>query len=144
MKGLAGGKESAENSDDERLVRLTTGFEIRGHGGETRIIPDSGEAIQIAPSASVVNGIVRARSWYDKVIRGEVSSFEELAKQEGVTAPYIRRVFRLASLSPNLVEKVLTGGVGNMPFATGGNGIPAEWSEQRNWSRAAPVRRSVL
>jgi hypothetical protein len=58
-------------------------------------------------------------------------SFEGLAEQDGVTAPYVRRVFRFALLSPNVVEEVLTGGVGNMSFATGGNGIPADWVGQR-------------
>jgi len=102
LAALAHGLENADNSDDERLLRVMSEIQVKNHGGETRIISESGDAAHITLPASLIMGIVRARKWYNQIIEGKVASFEELAAQEGVTARYVRRVFRFASLCPEV------------------------------------------
>jgi DNA invertase Pin-like site-specific DNA recombinase len=136
LKAFVGSEENVDDSQDERLVQLVTRIHVRNHGGETRIISESGEPIQNVPSASLIMAIIRARKWYDQIIRGEVASFEELAEQEAVTAPYVRRVFRYVSLSPALVQDFLNGRTVMKSAVELGNAIPTDWVQQslNGWS----------
>jgi hypothetical protein len=83
--------------------------------------------------ASLIQGIARARKWYDRIIEGEVASFQELADHESVTARYIQRVFRCVSLAPEIVEKIVAGRVAHVSLTAVADGVPADWVEQRRW-----------
>jgi DNA invertase Pin-like site-specific DNA recombinase len=61
------------------------------------------------PDAAVVKAISRAHDWLGRFERGEVASYHELARAEGLTPGYIRSVMQLAFLAPPLVEAFLDG-----------------------------------
>jgi site-specific DNA recombinase len=61
------------------------------------------------PDAAVVKAISRAHDWLGRFERGEVASYNELARTEGFTPGYIRSVMQLAFLAPPLVEAFLDG-----------------------------------
>jgi hypothetical protein len=49
---------------------------------------------------SSLKAIARGRAWFEKLATGRAPSLQELAKREGITRRYIRRLVNLAFLSP--------------------------------------------
>ena len=106
---LANSKPPAEADRPDHTIRLTCPIRVSKFGAETRILSDCAEPTGALHSPSLVRGIARARGWYEQIIRGEVASFEDLARRNRVTSPYIRRVFRCASLAPQWVDSFVNG-----------------------------------
>jgi site-specific DNA recombinase len=81
----------------------------RGRGGrlegsERRLREESGR-----PDAALVKAICRAHEWLGRFEKGEVASYHELARTEGLTPGYVRGVMQLAFLAPEMVEAYLEG-----------------------------------
>jgi len=57
---------------------------------------------------AILKAIARARRWYEQLVDGTAPSVSQLAIMHNVSPRYINKVFRLASLSPHSVEKILT------------------------------------
>jgi iron(III) transport system substrate-binding protein len=55
-------------------------------------------------ASSLTKAIVRGRAWFEELATGRARSLQELAKRDGITRRYIRRLVNLAFLSPQLVE----------------------------------------
>ena len=109
LKSAVIGKEPAGDSGaKDRKILISCDIQVRSYGNEIQIIADCRGLDGKPQSQSLVKAIVRARKWYEMIVGGEVSSFEELAKQYRVTASYIRRVFRCAILAPETVESIIT------------------------------------
>jgi hypothetical protein len=127
---LTGAGPPAEGEASGRTVSLICPIQVRSIGAEIRIISDGVKPASKPHSTAFLKAIYRAREWYDQIVRGEAASFEDLAKQHGVTSRYIRRVFRSASLSPQTVNAVLA----DRPVKVGFEGlrrpIPLDWSKQ--------------
>ena len=58
---------------------------------------------------ALVKAIARGRVWFDELVSGRARSLQELAKRDGISRRYIRRLVGLAFLSPQLVEAILRG-----------------------------------
>lgn len=52
------------------------------------------------------DGIIKAFEWNDELQQGNVTSIKALAEKENVTTAYIRRILRLAYLSPRILDNV--------------------------------------
>jgi site-specific DNA recombinase len=52
---------------------------------------------------------VRGRAWFEELATGRARSLQVLAKRDGISRRYIRRLISLAFLSPQLVEAILQG-----------------------------------
>jgi site-specific DNA recombinase len=57
----------------------------------------------------LLKAVARARRWSDDLLSGRVRSVNDLARREGVDGRSIRRLIRLGSLSPRIVEGVVEG-----------------------------------
>jgi hypothetical protein len=64
---------------------------------------------QPKPDAALIKAIARGRAWFDELATGRAPSLQALAKRDGITRRYIRRLVGLAFLSPELVEAILQG-----------------------------------
>jgi hypothetical protein len=53
---------------------------------------------------SSLKAIARGRAWFEKLATGRARSLQELAKREGITRRYIRRLVNLAFLSPAILR----------------------------------------
>ena len=53
--------------------------------------------------------IARGGAWFEELATGRVRSLQDLARRDGITRRYIRRLVSLAFLSPDLVETILQG-----------------------------------
>jgi hypothetical protein len=58
----------------------------------------------------MIKAIARGRAWFEEIATGEARSLQELAKREGISRRYIRRLVALAFfLSPQLIKAILQG-----------------------------------
>lgn len=70
--------------------------------------------------------------WYDHVVSGKVVSVQELAALVGLRPRHTRRILRCATLSPEIIEALVTGK--HRPDLTLDQAleqIPLDWQEQR-------------
>jgi ParB-like chromosome segregation protein Spo0J len=58
---------------------------------------------------ALIKAIARGRAWFEELATGRARSLQELAKRDGISRRYIRRLVGLAFLSPELVEAILLG-----------------------------------
>ena len=128
---LVGEHQPSDSESADQTIRLTSWIQVRLHGGETRIISDCTESGRPSHNVSLIKGIVKARSWYWQIVRGEVASFEDLARHNRVTSRYVRRLFRCALLAPQLADTVLDGGQLQVNLEGLRRCIPLNWFEQR-------------
>jgi DNA invertase Pin-like site-specific DNA recombinase len=119
---------SGEAYSKDRTIRLMCPIQVKCLRGETRIVSDGAEPNGRFYSPSLIKGIARARGWYDQIVRGEVTTFEDLAQQNRVTSSYVRRVFRRALLAPQLVDTILDGGEPQVDLVR--SRVPLNWFEQ--------------
>jgi site-specific DNA recombinase len=59
---------------------------------------------------SLIKAIARARSWYERIISGEIHNLEQIALCTGVTPRYVSRILRCEMISPRQVEGILSRG----------------------------------
>jgi DNA invertase Pin-like site-specific DNA recombinase len=107
-----------------RLQRC--GSEIRIIGGTARR-----ESNLPAHHITLLNAIARARSWYEQIASGSVSSMAALARAEGLADRYVSRLLRCALLNPNIVEALLGGDAPiDLTLAKVLSHMPHEWDSQ--------------
>jgi hypothetical protein len=57
----------------------------------------------------LIKAIARGRAWFEELATGNARSLQELAKRDGISRRYVRRLVGLAFLSPQLVEAIVQG-----------------------------------
>jgi site-specific DNA recombinase len=82
---------------------------------------------------ALIKAIARGRAWFEELATGRARSFQELAKRDGISRRYIRRLIGLAFLSPQLIEAILQGW---QPVALTATrltelDLPLDWTEQQ-------------
>ena len=116
-------------------IELTAAVAFKQRGVETKLIlPGLDQPTHSARrDPALIKAIARGRAWVDELISGRVPSLEALAKRDGITRRYIRRLVGLAFLSPELVDAILHG---RQPVALTATrltelDLPLDWTEQR-------------
>jgi hypothetical protein len=83
---------------------------------------------------SLVLALARAHRWSRMLERGEVTSINELAAQQGVDPSLIGRTLRLATLAPDITQAILAG---QEPYGLSirqlTKELPTLWGEQREY-----------
>jgi site-specific DNA recombinase len=126
---------SASEDGRDNAVELAAPIAFKRRGGETKLVLP-GLAQQNNRSRcdpALIKAIARGRTWFEELATGRVRSLQELAKRDGITRRYIRRLVGLAFLSPQLVEAILEGRQPVELTATRLTEIdlPLDWTEQR-------------
>jgi hypothetical protein len=82
---------------------------------------------------ALIKAIARGRAWFEELATGRAGSLQALAKRDGITRRYIRRLVGLAFLSPELVGAILQGRQPVELTATRLTELvlPLDWTEQR-------------
>jgi hypothetical protein len=125
---------SASGDCSNNAVELIEAVAFKRRGIETRLVLP-GSAKQDRSSRcdpALVKAIARGRAWFEELATGRARSLQELARRDGITRRYIRRLVGLAFLSPELVEAVLQG---QQPVALTATrltelDLPLDWTEQ--------------
>jgi hypothetical protein len=84
-------------------------MQIRRRGFEMRLFLQGSRAPAPPADLALIKAIARGRQWADDLLSGQVESVAALARREGVLPNYVRRLTRLAFLSPRIVEAIVTG-----------------------------------
>jgi hypothetical protein len=81
---------------------------------------------------SLVRAVDEARTWYEWVVNGQVTTMRQLAHKAGLDRHYASRIFRLVALSPELCEAVAHGEHSPLLTVTGlTDTLPLDWREQQ-------------
>jgi len=82
---------------------------------------------------ALIKAIARGRAWFAELAIGRARSLQDLAKRDGISRRYIRRLVGLAFLSPELVETILQGRQSVELTATRLTelDLPLDWTEQQ-------------
>lgn len=93
---------------DEELLTLPCPFVIKRRGSEVRlVIADDRYEAQAIPSLERV--VARARDLAERISSGEFYTMSQLVDYSGNTKQYVRRILRLAALSPWNMALILDG-----------------------------------
>jgi site-specific DNA recombinase len=119
---------------DHRPAIVTAGMIVKA--GRASTFTEFGSAAVRTyggPATSLVKALCRAWNWIERFEKGEVSSYYELGRLEGLSPPYVRSTMRLAFLAPDLVEAILRGDrvIGGGITAFFQRELPMSWEEQR-------------
>jgi DNA invertase Pin-like site-specific DNA recombinase len=125
---------SASEAASDSAVDLTAAAAFTRRGAETKLVLP-GLAQQKHSSRcdpTLIKAIARGRAWFEELATGRARSLQELAKRDGISRRYIRRLVGLAFLSPELVEAILQGRQSVALTATRLTelDLPLDWTEQ--------------
>ena len=83
--------------------------------------------------ASLIKTLGRAHRWRRALLAGKAHTFNDIARKQGCTNRYVRRVLNLSFLSPDIVDAILAGTQPrNMTVASLlTRDIPLSWRKQR-------------
>jgi site-specific DNA recombinase len=93
------------------LLTLKINVSLQRCRGEVRLIspPGVGKELPEHPARSLIKAVARARSWYGRIVRGELSGRRSIARAISLEERYVSRIFRSAFLAPDIVESILDG-----------------------------------
>jgi len=141
-RGLLLGEDvasSASEAASDSAVELMATAAFTRRGAETKLVLP-GLAPQNHSSRcdpALIKAIARGRAWFEELVSGRARSLQELAKRDGISRRYIRRLIGLAFLSPELIEAILQG---RQPVALTATrltelDLPLDWTEQQKTAR---------
>jgi site-specific DNA recombinase len=133
---LLGGNvwSSASEDPSDNTVELTAAVAFKRRGVETKLVlPGLAQRKHSSRcDPALIKTIARGRTWFEELATGRVRSLQDLARRDGITRRYIRRLVCFAFLSPELVEAILQGRQPVELTATRLTelDLPLDWSEQ--------------
>ena len=125
---------SASEAASDSAVELTATAAFTRRGAETKLVLPGLAPQKHSPRCdpALIKAIARGRAWFEELVSGRARSLQELAKRDGISRRYIRRLIGLAFLSPELIEAILQG---RQPVALTATrlselDLPLDWTEQ--------------
>ncbi len=101
---------NADSATDEPTVPLSHQVKLRRAGKEVRMVIDHTDPFAPAKlDPSLIKAIVNAYGFNEKLLRGGVSKFADLAKSEKLHRSYYSQILRLAYLAPDITTAILDG-----------------------------------
>jgi hypothetical protein len=96
-------------SGDSLILRLP--IRLKTWGGEKLIhVPGGGSPGNGGrPDKALLKAVARAFAWREMLESEEARSISDLVRKVGFTEDYVRRILKLAFLSPDIVEAILQG-----------------------------------
>jgi len=131
---VLGGNAGALRDQSDETIELPAAIELKRRGIETKLqlpgVAEQNHGLRCDPA--LIKAIARGRAWFGELATGRARSLEELARRDGISRRYIRRLVGLAFLSPRLVEAILKGQQPVELTATRLSelDLPLDWSEQ--------------
>ncbi len=120
--------------EGDRIV-VTIPVRFRRRNGRQMIFSKNGgtEEQGNSDNHALVMALAKAYQWQEQLESGEFATIEDLANDNQVDASYVRRILRLNSLAPDIVEAILAGEEpSGISLRSLYRGIPLSWDEQRN------------
>jgi hypothetical protein len=89
----------------------------------------------------LLRAIAKARAWVEDLAAGRVSSFADIAIQEGKVERHIRLLAPLAFVSPQLISEIADGSFPPIGVTDLAKAVTGLWAEQARTIRAGIVKR---
>src|SRR6201997_5059549 len=132
-RGLLLGEDvasSASEAASNSVIELTAAVAFARRGAEIKLVLPGLAPHRCDPA--LIKAIARGRAWFEELVSGRARSLQELAKRDGISRRYIRRLIGLAFLSPQLIEAIWQG---RQPVALTATrltelDLPLDWTEQ--------------
>ena len=126
----------ASETPTDTAIELTAAVEFKRRGAENRLVVPglTSRNRSTKHDPALIKAIARGSAWFEELASGRARSLHELAKRDGISRRYIRRLVNLAFLSPKLVEAVLQGRQPVELTATRLTelDLPIDWTEQNS------------
>jgi DNA invertase Pin-like site-specific DNA recombinase len=109
-------------------------IQVRRCGYAVRLLIPGSHTIRQEPDARLIKQIAKAHDWLKRLTSGQVKSIKEIARTEGVTNSYVRRIIHRAFLAPDIVRAILNGTQPpdlSMESLKRFIPLPIDWNEQR-------------
>jgi len=114
------------------ILALTSDFRALHRGSELRLVTSQNSSgFEGTPVPSLAKAIARAREWYERIIAGDINTIGQLARSARLTRRYVRKILQCATLSPRIMEAILTGDHRpNLTLKEIRDSVPLGWREQ--------------
>jgi DNA invertase Pin-like site-specific DNA recombinase len=132
--GALQGRQSAVGPGSQSLqtLSLRASFRHVAQAKALKLVIGNGPDQSSASREAIAKAIARARSWHELIVQGRVSGLPDICRQHGFTPRYVKNIFPLAFLSPELVECLLNGPGGHPRTLESLVGkVPMRWDAQR-------------
>ena len=127
---------------DLKSLTIRIPMRLARRGGRKLILTPDGASPapqRQLPDDTMVKALVRAHRWRRRIESGGAATINEVAEQDGVTAPYVYRLLRLTCLAPGIVAAILDGRhPKGVALADLSREVPLNWSEQESLFDTAP------
>lgn len=129
-------QDAPDGTTGVRTLRLA--FHMRRRQGAVIIEPtDAAPTPAAGLDRALIRAVVLARTWAERLDRGEAETIKALARAEGLCNHYTARLLPLAYLAPDIVAQILEG---RQPRAVTlgaltAQSLPLDWSAQRRLLR---------
>ena len=129
-----GGNAGGLGDQSDGTIELPAAIEFKRRGVETKLVLPAlaGQNHGARCDPALLKALARGRAWFGELATGRARSLEELARRDGISRRYIRRLVGLAFLSPRLVEAIIKGQQPVEFTATRLSelDLPLDWTEQ--------------
>jgi site-specific DNA recombinase len=104
------GKTTREKSEKGNVQTffLKAPFRHIAQGKSLKLVIGNERSDSSASREAVSKAIARARYWHDLIVQGKATGLADIARKNGLTNRYVKKIFPLASLSPESVEFLLS------------------------------------
>ena len=116
------------------LICLEFAAKLNRRGREVRLVvsPRAAETAPAYQSHALLKAVARAHEWREQLITGQASGPRAIARRAGLDESYVRRIFGLAFLAPDIVESILDGRQPqDLTLERLRQKLPMNWAEQR-------------
>jgi site-specific DNA recombinase len=124
---------ATEQEDFSDTICLTIEVKRKRYDGVVHlVVPPNETTPSKHPRPALIKAVARGRSWYERILKGEITDIKSLARETGLTPHYVRNVLGCGFLAPDIVEAILAGSQpATLKFEHIYSHIPLSWSEQR-------------
>jgi hypothetical protein len=123
-----------EMAVENETIHIRIPMKLRKRAGRKEIVlpPDAGSRLEQSGQQALVRSLARAHMWQAMLESGEAVSISDLATRFHVDHSYVARTLRLATLAPDIVEKILSGNEPDgLTLARLMRPFSAQWDVQR-------------
>jgi len=132
LKGNSQHEELKNTKHDD--CRFVIPAQLKRCGIESKlIVNDQDDDVPHQRTVMALQGALqKGLTWHNDLLNGQASSTVEIAKQEGVTRPYIARHIKLTFLAPDIIETIFQGKIPvTLSLDKFKEGFPMDWKVQR-------------
>jgi site-specific DNA recombinase len=94
---------------NELIIARFFPMTVRRRGVEMCLVIEGNRAPAQRADSALLKAVARARQWSEDLLMGRAKSVAKIAEREGVSDRYVRRLTRLAFLTPQIVEAIVAG-----------------------------------